>query len=141
LDIGGLLGGLLGGGSSSTSSTASSSSPFGSIIDGLAAKLGIPPQIAQVVVTMLLSKMAAGQQAKRMSGGAGLNLDGVAGASNTSGAVDLSSVNTAGMVDELVQQTGLDAETASRSLTEALTMIGEAAPAANTAARRKRSRS
>jgi hypothetical protein len=128
LDIGSLLGGLLGGGQSSAAASTSSNSPLAPIIDALAKKLGISPQIASVVVSLVLSKMAAGQTGSR---GVGINLDELAGNMGAS----------TGMVEELVQQTGLDHETASRSLTTALNMMGSQASSDVTAARKPARRS
>lgn len=105
------------------------------IVEGIAARSGLPPAIAQMIVAFVLGKLFGGMTGasgspvspapgagKRPSGRAaspaqppqGFNLD--------------SLLETMGqdqdMVAELAQQTGLDAQTAQRGLQEVLGMLG-----------------
>jgi hypothetical protein len=125
LDLGSLLGGLMGGGGGGllgATSSAQSNPLNAAIVQGVAKKLGLPPIIAQMVVSFVLSKLAGGQR----STGASLNFEEVAGMLQSQGSVDQRYVESSGLVEELAQQTGLDQETASRSLTVVINMMGGA---------------
>jgi hypothetical protein len=117
-----IIGAILGG----TGSTSGASSFLTPIVQALAEKLGLPPQMAATVVAFVLTKVLPGL----MSGGGlssattpsrgsagtqqqeGLNLDGL-----------LEKMNATGAADQLAQETGLDANTAATSLQEVFKMI------------------
>lgn len=96
------------------------------LADALAKKLGLPPEIAMMVVSFLGAKL--------MSGGAPAQAPGARpgkGRAAQSQALDLDSLletmgNDKGMARELAEQTGLDPATAERSLQEAIDMMGGA---------------
>ena len=103
--LGGLLGGLLSGGQQGGG--VSDNPLLKSIAEGLAAKIGISPQIAETVVTLVLGQLAGGQgatatKAKRKS------------------KVSRKFVQDSGLVGQLSAQTGLDSETAAASLNHVL---------------------
>jgi hypothetical protein len=146
LDLGSLLGGLLGGGQSQQATSSSSglggllggvagggqsNSALTGIVQGLAQQLGLPAPIAHIVAAFVLSKL--------MGSGSGrsLNVEELSGLLNSQGSVDTNYVQSTGLVEELSQQSGLDPETASRSLTAVLNMMGGAQAGAPAAPKRK----
>lgn len=99
------------------------------LADALAKKLGLPPEIAMMVVSFLGAKLlsGAGGQTGSASGSQGGKSSRSRGAQAQS--LDLDSLletmgNDKGMAKELAEQTGLDQATAERSLQEAIGMIG-----------------
>jgi hypothetical protein len=128
LDLGGLLQGFLGGGGQSQAGAgglgglesllgggqAGASSPLSPIVQSLAQKFGLPPAVAQIVVTFVLGKLMSGQQQ-----GKGMDLGALLG-----GGVDRGQMESSGLAQELSQQTGLDIETSSKSLTAVFDMLG-----------------
>ncbi len=114
----GLLGGLMGGGVGG--------SPFDALAGPLAEKIGISPQIASMVVMFLANALLSGKAGSR------------SGAVNTNSAADLSDVvkmlnsgqvnsqalRSNQLVQDLSQQTGLDQETAARSIGALAEMLG-----------------
>ena len=127
--LGGLLGGLLGGGGGSQD--AGELNPLmAPLANMLADRLGLSPQMAQMVMGFVLGKMAdtpnPGQPATRgvaPQGGGGLNLDNLLEQMNQGG-VDKSFVQAQGLDKELAEQTGLDQEKAAESLEQVLNMFG-----------------
>jgi len=124
-----ILGGILGG------SSVGGNSFLGPIISGLAEKLGLPPAIAQVVVSFVLGKLLSGgltQGATRAGGTAGaqpassqgLDLDHLLETMSGGGDVAPGYLKSSGMAKELAQKTGLDQDKAERSLEEAFRMLG-----------------
>jgi hypothetical protein len=125
-----ILGGILGG------SSVGGNSFLGPIISGLAEKLGLPPAIAQMVVSFVLSKLLSGtlqQGAVAQAGGAvkakpvsaqGYDLDHLLESMSSGQDVDSGFLQSSGMAKELAQQTGLDKDKAERSLQEAFRMLG-----------------
>jgi hypothetical protein len=130
--LGGLMGGgqggaggmagLLGGGQQATAASAGAegggllgmvlgSGMLDPIINGLAEKIGLPPETAQAVVAFVIQKLLAG-------GGSG---------ERGPGAGDLTSP---AMAQELSEQTGLDPETAEASLQEVVKLMGSGTAAA-----------
>lgn len=119
-----ILAALLGG---NTGMQGAGTSP---IVEGVAGKLGLPQGIAQMIVAFVLGKLM-----NSMMGGASA-LPGASTPPRSRAAtpqqaqgLDLDSLlETMGqdrsMADELAQQTGLDKQTAQRSLQEVLGMIG-----------------
>ncbi len=124
-DIGSMLGALLGGGAGQGS--AMGVNPIlAPIVEGLAQKLGLPPEIAGAVVTFALTKLFGG-----MMGGAGkqgsLDLGNTLIQSLQSGeGLDAKSLNKLGLTQELAQQTGLDQSTAANSLQHVFGVLGNA---------------
>ncbi|MBI5031475.1 MAG: hypothetical protein HZB51_13180 [Chloroflexi bacterium] len=111
-----ILNGLLGGGMQGATSNASvlgNNSFLAPIVDAIATKIGIPPQIAQAVVSFALTQLMSGQgdsQLAQMLGG--------------TGNVSQKYLRDSGLVNELAQQTGLDTKTATKSLQQALQAFG-----------------
>jgi hypothetical protein len=140
--IGDILGGILGGGSNMNSNTF-----LGPIVEKLAQQLGLPPAIAQMVVSFVLNKMMAGA-----AGGAaapsqrtpsqvlpsqrppqqvpsdqqGLNLDDLLGQASAGQTLDTGLLHRTGMTNELSLQTGMDTNTAAVSLQQAFKLLGGA---------------
>ncbi len=131
--MGGLLEAILGGGGG-----LGSNSFLAPIIEGLAEKLGLPPAIAQMVVSFVLDKLLSGglgglaPSPTAPSGGRGLqpaqpqgyDLDHLLDAMGSGQQVDSAYLRSSGMADELAQQTGLDPHVAERSLQEVFDMLG-----------------
>ncbi len=121
-----ILGAILGGGASGMQGPGTSP-----IVEGVAGKLGLPQGIAQMIVAFVIGKLLSG-----MTGGGAAAVPGAttqprgrAATPQQGGSLDLDSLlETMGqdrsMADELAQQTGLDRQTAQRSLQEVLGMIG-----------------
>jgi len=112
--LSGLLGGLLGGGQQG-------GGPFDALAEPLAKKLGISPQIASAVVMFLANALLAGKAGNRSGGAADLNqvlgmVDG--------GQVDSKALRSNQLVQDLSQQTGLDQQTAARSIGAVVDMLG-----------------
>jgi hypothetical protein len=101
------------------------------IIEGLAENLGLPPAIAQMVVSFVLSKVLSGAAgrgrapAPRRQDAApeGFDLDHLLEQIGTEQGLDSNYLMSTGMHKELAEQTGLDEDTAARSLEEALSMM------------------
>lgn len=120
-----ILGGILGGGSSSAGASSPLSGLLAPIANALAQKLGLPPAVAETVVGFVLNKLLA----SRVSGASsaadqGLNLDGLLESMSEGGVQDTSYFSQSGLTQELAQKTGLDPQTAERSLAEALSLLG-----------------
>lgn len=100
---------------------AGSGSFLGTIISALAQKIGLPPQLAQIVVSFVLKKLLSGAAGASQSGGysgggllpsapsadEGLNLDGLLDQMGRGQTVDIGAVRSSGMVEELSRETGL----------------------------------
>jgi hypothetical protein len=114
--LGDILGGLLGGGASQSGAAASGSlgnnAFVASIVDAIAAKIGIPPQIAQIVVSLALSHMMSGQGSKLTQSLA------------SQGTVTQKYLKDSGLVSQVTQQTGVDNATAAKSLQQAFQALG-----------------
>jgi hypothetical protein len=138
--LGGILGGLLGGGAAGGQAPAAGAGSFlAPVVSGLAENMGLPPQIAQVVVGFLLNKLMGGisggggapaasstgsqPAAQEPAGPQGLSLDQVLEQMGSGQGPDLGFTRSSGMAEELAQQTGLDAGTAAASLEEAMTLL------------------
>jgi hypothetical protein len=122
-----LLGELLGGGGASTGA----GSFLTPLVASLAEKLGLPPEVAQVVVSFAVDKLFAGARGGSMSAsrsGSGAldsrDLNELLVQMNSDQGVDAELLESSGMVAELSEQTGLDADTAAASLQEAFAMLG-----------------
>ena len=148
-DIAGILGGILGGGGAALGRTQPSPGAPGGILGGasslgtnsflaplineLAERLGLPPAIANAVVSFVLSKLLSGSLGGAGSAGPsrtapsqpqGLDLDHLLETVGTGGQFEPSYLRSTGMVDELAQQTGIDQNTAIESLQEVLGLLG-----------------
>jgi len=146
--LGGLLGGLLGGGvpqggqqMPTAQAGISSHSFLAPIVDGLAQKLGLPPAIAEVVVSFaltqllnsLMNRASTGREVGMQSFGGSQRSLQVAGDLQTedisqrfqSGlALDAEYLHSAGLSQQLADQTGLDPKTAAASLEQAFQLLG-----------------
>lgn len=133
--MGGLLESILGGGMGQTSGAQGGISGIGGatgmdsllapLADALAKKLGLPPEIAMMVVSFLGAKLLSGAQ----PGSTSKAKPGRSPAGRGAQALDLDSLletmgNDKDMAKDLARQTGLDQATAERSLQEAIGMIG-----------------
>ncbi len=125
--LGGLLGGILGGsGKADAGELNPLMAPLANI---LADKLGLSPQMAQMVMGFVLGKMndtpnpnqPAARGAAPQSGG--LNLDNLLEQMNQGG-VDKTFVKNQGLDRELAEQTGMDREQAAESLEKVLNIFG-----------------
>ena len=119
-----ILGALLGGSGSSSQANNPLVAP---IADALADKLGLPPEIAQTVVGFALSKLLSGLLGGSSGSGArggGLESNELVTQMRSGEGVDPGYLSSTGMTQELVDQTGMDPETAERSLQEAFSMLG-----------------
>jgi hypothetical protein len=72
-------------------------------------------------ITQLLS---GGKRGGASTGQGGLDLDDLMVRAASGEGLDTDYIQSTGMADELAQQTGLDSDTAARSLQEALQMMG-----------------
>jgi len=129
--LGDLLGAIMGGGSPALESN----SILAPIVNGLAEKIGLPPQIAQAVVAFVLGKLlerrmqpglemppaAAQPEAARPRGA---SLDTVVQRMNSGKRVKKTQIRSAGLATELAEYTGLDRRTAEASLQEVLNGLG-----------------
>lgn len=119
--LSGLLGGLLGGGSSSG---AVSGGPFGSLVGPIAEKLGLPPQVVGMVVMFLANALLAGKAGSRSDAGSSTaDLNQVLAMVN-SDQMDGQALRNNQLVQDLSQQTGLDQQTAARSIGAVVDMLG-----------------
>ena len=146
--LGSLLGGLLGGGvpqggqQMPTAQAGISNHPFlAPIVNGLAQKLGLPPAIAEVVVSFALTQLlnslmnrasaggAPGMQSfaspQRAGEGAGdLQMEDISQRFQSGLAIDTKYLRSAGLSQQLADQTGLDQKTAAASLEQAFQLLG-----------------
>ena len=125
--MGSLLGGLLGGSGASTGAGAL----LTPLVSSLAEKLGLPPEVAQMVVSFAVDKLFSGARGGAMSasrsGGDALDsgdLNELLVQMNSGQGVETDLLESTGMVAELSEQTGLDADTAAASLQEVFGMLG-----------------
>ncbi|HSJ57341.1 MAG TPA: hypothetical protein VLC95_09180 [Anaerolineae bacterium] len=129
--LGDILGAILGSGSSAMSSN----SLLAPIVDKLAEKLGLPPQVAQAVVAFVLGKLlqsraqseVATRQASATSRAArpgAAALDDVVTRMNSGKSVPRTAVRRSGMARELARHTGLDRATAEAGVQEVLNALG-----------------
>jgi hypothetical protein len=119
----GLLGGLMGGGSSGG---GMGGGPFDALAGSLAEKLGISPQIASMVVMFLANALLGGKAGSRSGAvdtNAAADLNDVVTMLN-SGQVDNQALHNNQLVQDLSQQTGLDEQTAARSIGALADMLG-----------------
>jgi hypothetical protein len=118
-DLGSLLG-MLGGGSQQGGGMGG---PFDALVGPLAEKLGLPPQIASAVMMFLANALLAGKAGSRSGAASKDDLGDVLGMLD-SGRMDSSALQNNQLVQGLSQQTGLDQETAARSIGAVVDMLG-----------------
>jgi hypothetical protein len=125
--MGNLLGALMGGGGASAGAGAF----LTPLVTSLADKLGLPPEVAQMVVSFAIDKLFAGARGGTMSasrsGGDALDsqdLNELLVQMNSGKGVDNDLLESTGMTAELAEQTGLDPDTAAASLQEVFGMLG-----------------
>jgi hypothetical protein len=125
--IGDILGAVLGGGS-----TGIGASPLlAPIANLLASKLGLPPAIAQAVIAFVLAKLMSGSGGGASAGRMALAEEGpgmqdLLERAGSGQHLDKRTLAATGLPDELAQHTGLDVDTATQSLQQALTLLGPA---------------
>ncbi len=127
--LGDILGGILGGGGANFGAN----SFLAPIIQELAQRLGLSPAIANAVVAFVISTLlprllggAAATPAPRRSTQAqpqGLDLDHLLESLGSGQELEPAYFRSAGMADELAQQTGLDVDTAAESLQQVFGML------------------
>ena len=130
--LGDLLGAILGGGSPALESN----SILGPIVNGLAEKIGLPPQLAQAVVAFVLGKLV---ERRLQPATAGLPLPAAEGRAarpqaasletvlqrlNSGKPVTKTAVRSAGLARELSAHTGLNRATAEASVQQVLNALG-----------------
>lgn len=105
----GLLGGLLGG--QGNNPMASLLAP---VTQGLAAKLGIPPEMASMATGFLINKLFGGQSSA--SGGGGFDMQGLLGAMNNGGKGADDVLAKSGLVKEFAAHAKIDEKQAGSAL-------------------------
>jgi hypothetical protein len=130
-----LLGAVLGGGGAETGSQAS----LAPMANAIAEKLGLPPEIAQAVVAFVLGRLLSGggqttatpptassgrRRKSKPPRPQNLDLGGLLNQARSGQSIEPSHVRASGIHEELARQTGLDADTAARSLEEVLNLLG-----------------
>lgn len=131
--MGGMLGGLLGAGAGAALLDLT---PFGPMVTDLANKLGIPPAVAKTVVSFALMKLITGAVQGRASQtnqrapamGLGADMSGLSARLGAGQSIDRRYLVKSGMVNELVDQTGLDPRTAQQSLLAVFNALGSQVP-------------
>lgn len=125
LGIGDILGAVLGGGS-----TGIGTSPLlAPIANLLSNKLGLPPAIAQAVVAFVLAKVMSGGGATAGRTGVveeGPGMQDLLQQAASGQRLNKRTLAATGLPEELAQHTGLDVDTATQSLQQALTLLGPA---------------
>jgi hypothetical protein len=110
-----ISGAMLGGGGAGMNSNAL----LAPIVDAISNKLGLPPDVAQMIVSFVVGKLLSGQPgpgAATQPGG--LDLGNLLNQLASGQGIDTSYLQSTGMHEELAQQTGLDTDTATRGLQE-----------------------
>jgi hypothetical protein len=130
--LGGMLGALMGG----MDSSGQSNPLLGPIAGVLSDKVGLSPEISQMVVAFALDKLLGGGKEKGDPRSRAQGMEDILAHVDSEKGMDADYLRTTGMAEELAQQTGLDEDTATASLQEAFTLLGgsvtqvEAAPEA-----------
>ena len=131
-----ISGGMLGGGGAGMGT--GSNDLLASIVNGISEKLGLPPELVRMIVAFVIGKLLSGQLGAGADSGAtpgqplyadsaqpgGLELGDLLNQLGSGRGVDADYLRSTGMPEELTQQTGLDADTAARSLQEVLQALG-----------------
>ncbi len=95
------------------------------LVEPLAKKLKIPPELAMVVISFVLQKLLAHHPASGRDS-TQFNIDDMFSQLG-SGKLDPNMIRNSGMVEELSHVTGMDQATATKSLNTAFTMVGQRA--------------
>jgi hypothetical protein len=133
-----ILGAIMGGGAMGGASGAQTNPIVDSIAAGLADKLGLPPQIARIVVVFVMNKLlkrraeagassqppAPGQAQPMMPQTGEMDLDSLLDKINKGQTLRMTDLSSTDMADELVQQTGLSSRDASASLAYVFNELG-----------------
>jgi hypothetical protein len=123
--IGEILGAVMGGGSASIG-TSPLLAPIANL---LAEKVGLPPAIAQAVVAFVLAKVMSGGGATGGRSGLveeGPGMQDLLTQAGSGQRLNKRTLAATGLPEELAQYTGLDVDTATKSLQQALTLLGPA---------------
>jgi len=133
--IGDILGAVLGGGGSTGIGASPLLAPIANL---LANKLGLPPVIAQAVVAFVLAKLMSGSSGGRAAGRMDLVEEGpgmqdLLEQAGSGQRLDTRALAATGLPEELAQHTGLDVDTATQSLQQALKLLGPAVGSLGTA--------
>jgi len=108
------------------------------IVDGISEKLGLPPNIARMIVAFVVGKLLSGQSGAGAASASisgqplyadsaqpgGLELGDLLNQLGSGRSLDADYLQSAGMNEELAQQTGLDPDTATRGLQEVFNVLG-----------------
>lgn len=103
------------------------------LIGGLVERMGLPPQIAQAIVSIVLNQLMSGMQGGATSlstsqssaqPGQGLNLDSLLERMTSGQGVDQAYLHSTGVPQQIAEQTGLDPNTAAESVQHILGMLG-----------------
>jgi hypothetical protein len=112
--LGGLLGGGMQGGPAGAGAGSLGNNAFlAPIVEAIASKIGLPPQIGGVVVSFALNQLMGGQrdpQLAQMLGGKGI--------------VSQKYLRDSGLVSQLAEQTGMDNKSAVKSLQQVFKAFG-----------------
>ena len=115
------ISGAMLGGSGGTDSNAL----LAPIVDAISNKLGLPPDVAQMIVSFVIGKLLSGQSGPGTAAQpGGLELGDLLNRLGSGQGLDAGYLKSTGMHEELAQQTGLDADTATRGLQEVFNMLG-----------------
>ena len=121
----GILEGLLGSGSSATA--ANTNDPMMQmltpVVDGLAKKMKISPQVAMVVVSFAAHQLLSNHPASGRAGS--LNINALREEISSSGGISHNFLQSSGLVSQLAKQTGMDEETAVKSLKTVFDLLGK----------------
>lgn len=99
------------------------------LIASLADRMGLPPQIAQAIVSIVLNQLMSGLQGSAASPsgaqqGQGLNLDSLMERMASGQGIDQAYLHSTGVPQQIAQQTGIDPNTAAQSVQQILGMLG-----------------
>jgi len=132
--MGAISGGLLGGGGAGMGSN----DLLSPIVNGISEKLGLPSDIVRMIVAFVIGKLLSGQSGAGAASASisgqplyadsaqpgGLDLGGLLNQMASGRGIDADYLQSTGMNEELAQQTGLDPDTATRSLQEVFNLLG-----------------
>jgi hypothetical protein len=118
------------GGQSGISQSAMGNNPLMGLlqplVEPLAKKLKISPELAMIVVSFVLQKMLAHHPTSGRDS-TQFDLDDLFNQVGSTGKINPNMLQTSGMVEELSRVTGMDQATAAKSLNTAFTMVGQRA--------------
>lgn len=120
--LGGLLGTNMGGGLGSVGNNPIQNAFLQPIVNAVAQKTGLSPQIAQIVVVFALTTLMSA--ATQKPGQKGFSAGDLVTQLSSNGTVPQSYLKDSGLVSQLAQQSGLDQATASQALQQTLTALG-----------------